>query len=182
MNIYLTSYGIDIRYSKYMNSYDEIIRILKDKNVAIICNAKLKTQDRANSIIAKNELNKHGIKADIVDLNEEKIEIKKYKAVYFSGGEPKYLMDAIINNGYYDEILEFMNDGNIVIGQSAGAMIMSKNYLDTSEGRLQILKNGFDVCKKIVVPHYENLDNGLLIQIPKDVFKIKDSDKLIKIK
>ncbi len=31
MNIYLTSYGLDIRYKDYMNSYDDIISILKNK-------------------------------------------------------------------------------------------------------------------------------------------------------
>lgn len=40
-NIYLTSYGIDTRYSNYMNCYDDIINVLKNKKVAIIPNAKL---------------------------------------------------------------------------------------------------------------------------------------------
>ncbi len=41
MNIYLTSYGLDTRYKDYMNSYEDILHILKNKNVAIIPNAKL---------------------------------------------------------------------------------------------------------------------------------------------
>ncbi len=181
MNIYVTSYGIDKRYKKYMNSYKKIIDILKDKNVAIICNAKLKTQDRANSIIAKEELNKHNILADIIDLDEKDFKIGKYNAIYFSGGEPKFLMDAIINNQYYNVILEFMNNGNVIVGQSAGAMIMSKRYVDTSLGCLKILDNGFNVFDKIIIPHYDNLDSELLKSIPKDAFKIKDNDNLIKL-
>lgn len=34
MNIYLTSYGLDTRYSDYMDSYDDIIKVLKNKRVA----------------------------------------------------------------------------------------------------------------------------------------------------
>lgn len=181
MNIYVTSYGIDKRYKKYMNSYDEIMNILKDKSVAIICNAKLKTQDRTNSIIVKEELNKHNILADIIDLDEREFKIKKYNAIYFSGGEPKFLMDAIINNAYYDAIVEFMNNGNVIIGQSAGAMIMSKRYVDTSIGSVKILDNGFSLFDKIIIPHYDNLDSELLKLIPNDIFKIKDNDNLIKL-
>lgn len=61
MNIYLTSYGLDIRYKDYMNSYKDIIDVLKNKNVAIIPNAKLLSQDRTNSSIAQEELAKNGI-------------------------------------------------------------------------------------------------------------------------
>lgn len=49
MNIYLTSYGLDTIYKKYMDSYDDIINVLKNKNVAIIPNAKLLSEDRTNS-------------------------------------------------------------------------------------------------------------------------------------
>ena len=41
MNIYLTSYGLDTRYSDYMNSYNDIINVLKNKRVVIIPNATL---------------------------------------------------------------------------------------------------------------------------------------------
>ena len=58
MNIYLTSYGVDTRYKDYMDSYSDIINVLKGKKVAIIHNAKLPNQDRTNSLVAKEELSK----------------------------------------------------------------------------------------------------------------------------
>ena len=69
MNIYLTSYGIDIRYSNYMNSYEDIIGILQNKRVAIIPNAKLISEDRTNSIVAK-ELNEQIIN-DLFIINDD---------------------------------------------------------------------------------------------------------------
>lgn len=181
MNIYFTSYGLDTRYKEYMNSYEEIIHLLNNKRVAIISNAKLVNQDRTNSIVAKEELSKNNIIANIVDLDKEVIDLNEYDALYLSGGEPKYLMDAIYHANLFDKMKEFIDNGGIVIGQSAGAMIFNKNYLDTTTDKLLIQNNGFDYANKIIVPHYDNLPQELLEQIPSDVIKIKDIDSLIQL-
>lgn len=181
MNIYLTSYGVDTRYKEYMNSYQDIIDVLKDKKVAIIPNAKLIDQDRTNSVVAKEELSKNNIESDIIDLDKTKLDIKNYEALYLSGGEPKNLMDSIINAGLYDDIKEFIDNGGIIIGQSAGAMIFNKEYLDTTTKKLLVMNNGYDYADKIIVPHYNNLPKDILDNIPQDIIKIKDNDRLIKL-
>lgn len=53
MNIYLTSYGVDTRCKDYINSYEDIISVLKNKDVAIIPNAKLVLEHKTNSNVAK---------------------------------------------------------------------------------------------------------------------------------
>lgn len=181
MNIYLTSYGIDIRYKNYMNSYDDIINVLKNKNVAIIVNAKLLSEDRTNSNVAHQELNKNDIKSKIIDLYNDKFNIDEYDALYLSGGEPRNLMDAIIKSKNYENIKKFIDNGGIVIGQSAGAMIFNKTYLDTTTGDLLIMNNGFDYYNKIIVPHYNNLPSVLLDKIPENILKINDNDNLYKL-
>lgn len=181
MNIYLTSYGLDTRYKKYMNSYNDIIEILGGKKVAIIPNAKLITQDRTTSNVAKDELNKNNIEATIIDLDNDVLEIANYDALYLSGGEPKHLMDAINNAKLFKQIEEFILKGGIVVGQSAGAMIFSKKYLDTTTGVLLVQEDGFDFGSKLIVPHYDNLPENILKNIPKDVFKIRDNDRLLKL-
>ena len=82
MNIYLTSYGLDTRYSNYMNSYDDIISLLKNKYVAIIPNAKLKNDDRTNSTVAMDELRRNNISSDIIDINETEFDINNFDALY----------------------------------------------------------------------------------------------------
>lgn len=181
MNIYLTSYGVDTRYKDYMNSYEDILRVLKNKNVAIIPNAKLVSEDRTNSNVAKKEFTKNGITAKIIDLDKQNLNIKKYDALYLSGGEPKNLMDAIIKSNNYEIIKKFIDNGGIIIGQSAGAMIFNKNYLDTTTGELLIMDNGFDYYDKIIVPHYNNLPKELLNKIPSNILKINDNDNLYKL-
>lgn len=181
MNIYLTSYGVDTRYKDYMNSYEDILRVLKNKNVAIIPNAKLVSEDRTNSNVAKKEFTKNGITAKIIDLDKQNLNIKKYDALYLSGGEPKNLMDSIIKSNNYEIIKKFIDNGGIIIGQSAGAMIFNKNYLDTTTGELLIMDNGFDYYNKIIVPHYNNLPKELLNKIPSNILKINDNDNLYKL-
>ncbi len=181
MNIYLTSYGVDTRYRDYMNSYEDIISVLKNKNVAIIPNAKLVSEDRTNSNIAKEEFTKNGINSKIIDLDKQELNIEKYDALYLSGGEPKNLMDSIIKSNNYEVIKKFIDDGGVIIGQSAGAMIFNKNYLDTTTGELLVMNNGFDYYDKIIVPHYDNLPSELLDKIPRDILRIKDNDNLYKL-
>lgn len=181
MNIYLTSYGVDTRYKDYMDSYEDIINILKDKNVAIIPNAKLISEDRTNSNVTYRELTKNGIKSRIIDLENDKLNILEYDALYLSGGEPRNLMNAIFNSNNYENIKNFIDKGGIVIGQSAGAMIFNKKYLDTTTGELLIMDNGFDYYDRIIVPHYNNLPKELLDRIPNNVLKISDNDNLYKL-
>ena len=182
MNIYLTSYGVDTRYNDYMDSYSDIINVLKDKKVAIIPNAKLVDQDRTNSSVAKEELNKNNITADIIDIDSMKLNINDFDALYLSGGEPKNLMDSIVNANLFNDIKNFIDNGGIIIGQSAGAMIFCKNYYDTTTKGLLIMNNGYDYSDKMIVPHYNNLPKELKEQMNDNLFIINDNDRLIKLK
>lgn len=181
MNIYLTSYGLDSRYKEYMDSYNDIINVLKERRVAIIPNAKLISEDRTNSIVAQKELTKNSIHSKIIDLDKDKLNMEEYNALYLSGGEPKNLMDAIIYSNNYNTIRQFIDDGGVVIGQSAGAMIFHRKYLDTTTGELLVMDNGFDYCNKIIVPHYDNLSDDLLDKMPDNILKINDNDRLYKL-
>ena len=181
MNIYFTSYGLDTRYKDYMNSYDDIINVLKGKKVAIIPNAKLIKDDRTNSVVAKQELNKNRIKAEIIDIDYDKINLENYDALYLSGGEPRNLMTSIIKANLYSDIKKFVDEGGIVIGQSAGAMIFCKNYYDTTTKKLLIMNDGFDYSDRMIVPHFDNLPKDIKTQLISNIFIVKDSDTLLKL-
>lgn len=180
LNIYLTSYGLDCRYG-FLNSYDSIINLLKDHKVAIINNAKLESEDRTTAQVARDEMKKNKIEAKVIDLNHSKFNLSDFDAIYFSGGEPKYLMDAIISNNLYENFDDYFKSGGLVIGQSAGAMIFNHEYLDTSERVLKIQNNGFNYSDKIIVPHYDHLPSNILDNLPKDILSIRDIDDLIKL-
>jgi len=180
MNIYLTSYGIDTRHKEYMSCYQEIIEILKKKKVVIIPNARLITQNRATAINVQNELTINNINAQIIDIDTDNINLNNYDAIYFTGGEPKILMESIYKNNLFDKINNFITNGGIIIGQSAGAMIFNKQYLDTTTKELRIMNDGFNYGNKIIVPHFDHLPEELIKQLPNNILKIKDTEKLIK--
>lgn len=181
MNIYLTSYGIDTRHREYMSCYEEIIEILKDKKVVIIPNARLINQNRETAINVQNELKSNNIYSKIIDMDTDNVDLSNYDAIYFTGGEPKNLMSAIYKNNLFNKIKTFIDDGRIVVGQSAGAMIFNKQYLDTTTSILRIMNDGFDYGNKIIVPHFDHLPTELLTQLPDNILKIKDTNQLIKL-
>jgi len=142
----------------------------------------LASQDRTSSNVVQAELSKNKINSKIIDLDKDILNISDYDALYLSGGEPKNLMDSIIKSNNYEIIKKFIDNGGIIIGQSAGAMIFNKTYLDTTTGNLLIMDNGFNYCNKIIVPHHDNLPKDLLEKIPVNVLKISDNDRLYKLK
>ena len=44
------------------------------------------------------------------------------------------------------------------------------------------MNNGFDYSDKMIVPHYSNLPEELKKQMPENVLKINDNDKLYRLK
>lgn len=184
MNIYITSNGIDTRFKDAINGYDKIINVLKNKKVLIVPNAKRPDQDREVAKVVKLELEKNNIESNIVDIEVEAVNIFIYDAIYFTGGEPKILLDSINNANLFNDILKFIDEEKIIIGQSAGAMIFGKEYIDGTEKELKINSNGFGLINKIVIPHYDSLDEefkGKILTLVKnkDVLISNNSDDLV---
>ena len=119
------------------------------------------------------------------DLNMDSVieEMKKSNFVFFSGGSPNHLYDAINDSKFSDELQNIENRG-IIAGCSAGAMIM---------GEKMIKGVGLNYLPKtIVIPHYGEsfyswisntvkvLNRGKykLLCLEKDTYFIKDGDQL----
>ena len=119
------------------------------------------------------------------DLNIDSVieEMKKSNFVFFSGGSPNHLYDAINYSKFSDELQNIENRG-IIAGCSAGAMIM---------GEKMIKGIGLNYLPKtIVIPHYGEsfyswisntvklLNRGKykLLCLEKDTYFIKDGEHL----
>lgn len=77
-----------------------------------------------------NDTVKCGIKREnifVYDMHEElKDSIgKNYDVVYLCGGSPEYLLKRINEGSFRDKLLEFISDGGIVVGVSAGSIVFS---------------------------------------------------------
>ena len=119
------------------------------------------------------------------DLNMDSVieEMKKSNFVFFSGGSPNHLYDAINYSKFSDELQNIENRG-IIAGCSAGAMIM---------GEKMIKGVGLNYLPKtIVIPHYGEsfyswisntvkvLNRGKykLLCLEKDTYFIKNGEQL----
>ena len=79
--------------------------------------------------------------------DDELIEsVKAANFIYFSGGNPTYLYETIKNTPFMNEMLKIHDNGGILAGCSAGAMVM---------GEKMIKGYGFNLISNvIVIPHY----------------------------
>ena len=76
--------------------------------------------------------------------------------VYFSGGKPWYLYDALADTPLWQAALDVLGRGGVVAGCSAGAMIFGE-YIPGRQAPLS-LSTGFGLLKDtIVMPHFDEL-------------------------
>jgi cyanophycinase len=73
--------------------------------------------------------------------------------VYFTGGNPRYLIDVIVNSVFLERIYGVLDRGGVVAGSSAGAMMLGR-YM-SFEGWY----SGTGVAGNVVIlPHHESID------------------------
>lgn len=93
-----------------------------------------------------NDLIKCGIKREnifVYDLHD-KLENNirdSFEVIYLCGGSPDYLLKRINENKFKNRILDFIANGGVVVGVSAGSMIFANNMPDN----LGLLKCALDV-------------------------------------
>ena len=83
-----------------------------------------------------NDLLKAGILSEnisVFDLhrNMEADELSKYDVVYFTGGSPRYLLERINQTGFNKSLNEFINNGGVYVGVSAGSIVAANNLPDS---------------------------------------------------
>ena len=93
-----------------------------------------------------NDLLKCGIldeNIDVFDLHigMESEKLRQYDVVYLCGGNTHYLLERINATGFHESLTEYINDGGLVIGVSAGSLIFSNNL----ENNLGLIDTKLDV-------------------------------------
>lgn len=84
-------------------------------------------------------------------------EIQNSSIIYLGSGDPAVLDNALSKNGLRKVFLECLNKySKILVGSSAGAVLLVDNYIDTSSDDLKP-KKGWGIIPDItVVPHYSD--------------------------
>ncbi len=117
----------------------------------------------------KNELSEVDIPyIDMVKSIEEleNKELSKYSALFIGGGNTYKLMKMIKESKCYQQIIDFAQNGGIIYGSSAGAVILGKDIdiikeMDPNEVDLKDT-TGFNLIDGITIfPHYTNKKSKL---------------------
>lgn len=85
--------------------------------------------------------------------------------IYFLGGFPDYLFDAICGSKAWQTIMERYHNGSLIGGSSAGAMVLCDNYYSPVKGEI---RNGLGLLPgTLTLPHHDTFGRAWVDPIQK---------------
>ena len=112
--------------------------------------------------------------------NPEFVEsVKDAALIYFSGGDPHYLADTLINTPLWHGIYENWQSGGSLAGCSAGAMVLSTHVPNFRLSRHQSTE-GFGIIENVrVIPHFNKFFKWIPESAAKLLMHVPDDSVLI---
>ena len=93
------------------------------------------------------------VDAEGANVPELAVALEGFSHVYFSGGSPDYLLNALKDSLLLERLLEWRQEGGVLAGSSAGAMVMGEWMRSPRSGRWV---EGLGICPGVgVLPHHE---------------------------
>lgn len=91
--------------------------------------------------------------------------LKSSSYLYFSGGNPGYLLKTIKNSMLWNTVSDLYSEGRILAGSSAGAMVMGTYTLANApeifgNGNTPIWEDGIGIIDFAIIPHFNKLINA----------------------
>lgn len=145
MNVLLTSCGLETKQIEdtFKNMLDKPLTEVKAMFIPTAANSP-----DAVEVLPKclNDLLKVGIKREnifVYDLYDEldSVFCNTLDVIYLCGGDPDYLLRRINERSFDSRLMDFINNGGVVVGVSAGSMI----FADDMPDNLGLLKCALDV-------------------------------------
>lgn len=88
--------------------------------------------------------------------------------IFIAGGDECFILKNLLSKGLASKIVDFLNEGNVLIGLCAGAQVISKDIIfvepSKREKKLEALGYGLGIIDYIVFPRYdESIDRDTLV-------------------
>ena len=105
---------------------------------------------------------------DVIDpasANDESLaaSVRSSRLIYLLGGFPRHLGETLANSRCWQAALEAYQDGAVIAGSSAGAMVLCEHYYDPYEKKLS---RGLNLIPNAcVVPHHNNFGGSWMSQL-----------------
>ena len=177
--IILTSAGFD--NINIMNKFIDLLNVPKEEaKVLFIITAAIDPEAVRILSWCLDDLSKCNIKDEnitVYDMHKliSKEEINKYDAIYVCGGYTDYLVERMNELNIKPVINNYINNGGIYIGVSAGSVCASGNY----DNGLDFIKNKLYVhCEKGTANGIINYNDDIYLTNNQGIF-INDNESII---
>lgn len=98
-------------------------------------------------------------------LNPELVaQIARANFVYFSGGKPRYLLETLRETPAWEAVVQIYNNGGVIAGCSAGAMVMGKVIFDFPKFWRTLPALGL-APGLAVIPHFDEMPGVMLANL-----------------
>jgi dipeptidase E len=89
-----------------------------------------------------------------------------YDAIYVCGGNTFHLLHEIRRTGFDKKIIDFINNGGVYVGVSAGSIIMGPDIsiaapFDENDVGLEDF-SGLNIIKSAIAPHYQRKERAII--------------------
>lgn len=96
-------------------------------------------------------------------------DISIYDVMYVCGGNTFYLLYEVKRTGFDKQIIEFVNNGKLYMGVSAGSVLAGPNIVtadpfDPNNIGLKDLSS-LAITEKIICPHYQKEQENIILEI-----------------
>jgi dipeptidase E len=130
--------------------------------------------ERINTVFSTIEFNDIKMCTDLSELTWDYL--KQFSAIYFDGGNTFQLMSCIRNTHTYELLHRFLNNGGVINGDSAGAIILGSHLETAHMGEIPdvndsnlISYQGLNLLGNLAIHcHYDSSDDNEIIVFSKD--------------
>lgn len=162
--IFLTSNGLSTEIIKH--EFITALKQLTNPKAVIITTASPQKEKNKYASKTKNDLLQIGLKqVDFLDVEvEEAKKLKQYNIIYINGGNPFHLLYYIKKSGADTVISKLSKQNAIIMGTSAGALILGPHIEVVNHFTPEMNKIGMNdftalnITDKAIFPHYDRED------------------------
>ncbi len=187
MKLYLSSYRIPTP----KDLFNLLAKPPEQVKVALIPNGqdyKLPSERALGVDEVENDLGKHGLISEVVDLREYDAPeplyevLKNYDLIWVAGGNTFVLRSEMRRSGFDKIIGKLLEEGKVYAGESAGAIVaglalQGVEVADEPELADQIIWEGLGLTDRIIAPHADNLNFPEYMNHMKKIYK--DNDRVL---
>jgi dipeptidase E len=148
------------------DALDKLIEELAGgKSVLFVDNATTTGSNQKAYANVSFNFNKLGCNVDVITLDASNLEkIFEYDVIYITGGDCAPLIELVNSSDFNEQIFEFLKNGGVVIGESAGSLIFCedlKYYYDVKKGtkpKYDVVLDsykGVGVISECLYPHWD---------------------------